>query len=226
MQALREDQGIDVYLRAFRFLAIRLRSRPETVELKPGADTQRENLRAANDRFEDALEERVAATAEIEYLDVKLDEQVLALARQLNVLIAGNREDPRYKKLFPVAPTTMMKPVAGDDQSTMVQAIVDRISNDADFSSLQHFAEPVRARLDQLEAATKARKQLYVAEALAQADRRSVMDDARRVYRLMQPRLTLMFPDDSALVESFFATLSGGTRAEAAAPVQPVDAPA
>ncbi len=224
MQALREDYGLDIYIRALRFLSIRLRSRPETATMAVDVDAMREKLRASGDAYEDALERRVAATVEIEYRDSRVDQHVLGLARQLNVLIGGNREDPRYKKLFPVAPTAMVKPVGGDEQATHVAAIVERISTEAEYASLAELAAPIKLGLTELEAATQTRKDLYVAEAKAQANRRATMDDARRTYRLMHPRLTLVFPDDPALVETFFAVFTKPTRPETTEPVV-VDGP-
>jgi hypothetical protein len=224
MQNLREDHGVETHLRALRYLSIRLKSRPATANGAPEVDAAREDVKAKSEAYDEALEQRVAATAEIEYLDGRLDGTVIGLGRDVLGLVNGDRSDARYLKLFPVAPTTMMKPVGGDTQATYVSVILDRIADDDDLSTLRNHLKPIRQQLDALEKATKARRLLTIAENKAAADRRLALEDARRVYRLMHPRLLLQFPDDSALVESYFAKLSATRVRDAVVPAD--DAPA
>lgn len=223
MQNLREEHGVETHLRALRYLSIRLRSRPATSNGAPAVDAAREDVKAKSEAYEAALEQRVAASAEIEYLDGRLDGSVIGLGRDVLALVKGDRGDARYLKLFPVAPTTMMKPVGGDAQATYVNVILDRIAEDDDLSALRSHLKPIRQQLDALEKATQARRQLTIAESKALGDRRLALEDARRVYRLMHPRLLLQFPDDPALVESYFAKLSA-PRAPEAADDAPADA--
>lgn len=221
MQNLREEYGVEVHNRALRFLSIRLKSRPETTDAATAIDALRAQLRERQDIYEEALEQRMAATAEIEYLDGRLDARVIAMSRELNVLTGGDRSDARYKKLFPVAPTVMMKPVGGDEQSTYVGVIIERIQSDDDLEGLRGHAKPIRQHLDALDKATKTRRALTIAENKALADRRLALEDVRRAYRLMYPRLVLQFPDDAALVESFFATFTRARDAEVEVEVAP-----
>ncbi len=214
MQNLRPDQSFPIHMRAFRFVTIRLRSRPQTKALAAETQVQRDALKAAGEAYDEAVEERVAATAEVEYVDSVLDVSVLDLSRELLALNGGDRQDPRFTKLFPVAPAETVRPVTTEGQNRAVRVIVELLKEDPNLAPLRHHAASIGEKLANLEAALKARDGRYVDEDKANANRRQVMDHARRMYRMLMPRLQLIFPNDPVLVESFFLTLSATNKRE------------
>jgi hypothetical protein len=202
MRKLSESSSAQTVLESYRFVLIRLRSRPETAGLVEGMSELRSALNAANEAYYQAYEERCAATAEIDYLDAVLDATVGDLAREVAVLVKNHREDPRYYKLFPVAPSQAMRQ-ASVDQDRFVTHIISLLAEDEDYTSLRSHADILSQHLKALREAVSTREALYTPEATANGQRQAVLDKARRAYNQLKPQLELIFPSRSQ-VDSFF----------------------
>lgn len=209
MQQLRSNHGVPVVRRALRFLSIRLKSRPQTAGLAAEVDAARALVDDKDDVYEEAREQRVAASAEIGYLDIVVDETVMAASRELLVLTGGNAQDPRYLKPFPTAPSAALKGVATPSQGLFVKAVIKRLKDEPELAPIAGHAPKIEAAQAELEVGLAKRNELYVKEAMAQADRRIAAEDGRRLYNLTYPRLQIIFPNQAALVESFFKDLRG-----------------
>jgi len=204
MQKLTDAQSPAVALRALRFAIIRLASRPETAPFAPDLQAARTALASADDALDNARTARVAATAEITWIDERIDTTIIQLGREARALVQGNARDPRYTRLFPIAPSEATRPVGGDTQTRFVTSIIQLLETDDAFASLRPQATPLRELSEQLTAATAARETLYLDENRAASERREAHEVARRAYNLLYPRLLLAFPEDEGLVESFF----------------------
>lgn len=209
MQKLTDSHSIGTTTDALRFLDVRLRSRPQTEDLAKLTFAERVELGAKYGEYLDARELRVAASAELAYVDGLLDGDVRGLAREALVLTAGKTDDPRYRTLFPITAAQATKPVGGDAQERFVRGVIDVLTNDDTLAPLRPHADRLQARLDALNAALAQREDLYVPEARARTAYHIALEHARRTYNLCHAHLTLLFPDDPALVESFFRPLSG-----------------
>ena len=209
MQRLLDRHRFNDVDRALRFLALRLGSRPESASLTEDVTQARAEVRETEERYQDALMARVAATAEIRYLDGLLDEAVMDLSRQALVLTGGRRDDARYMKLFVSSPSDGMRSIAGDSQDQFVRNILLRLREDVDFEPLRPHAETLATRQAALQASVEKRRALSVPEAAADADRRIALENARRLYNRAEAQLRLRF-DDEGLVESYFARLYAG----------------
>jgi len=211
MQQIHENASAATVDAALRFLRIRLGSRPDTNDLARPVEDARKRVVATDEVWGETRDARRAATAGVQYVDEQLDNEVMALSREALVLTHGNRDDPRYKKLFPIAPSKAMAEVGGDAQARFVKQILTRLVEDADLAELRGKEKTIAARLAELEQAVKQRNDLYVPEASAQSDRRRAIEDARQLYKTTYLQLRLLLADD-ALVESFFQR-TGSTRA-------------
>jgi len=207
MQKMKERMGSSRVDSALRYVGIRLKSRPETVAMGEEVDAVRQKLREADDAYLMAFERRVGATAEIDYLDTRVDKTVMQLAREVLVRTQNDRNDPRYKLLFPVAPSTMMQAKGGDVQDRAVRAIIATLESEFSLAELRPYAQTLREHADKLSQAMAARQELYAPEQVTLAKRTVVMDEARRLYNLLPSRLTVLFPNDPAFVESCFRDL-------------------
>lgn len=208
MEKLRGSHGHSMIDRALRFLSIRLRSRPETAALAPEIDAERTQLRQVEDRWLEARELRVAATAELEFLDAELDRAVADLARQALVIVQGRRNDDRYRQLFAMAPSQGTGPIGGVAQERYVRALLAQLNNEAGpFPTLREHAKPIEDALAALKTAEERRAELYVPEQAAASERAIAFDRARRAYNTMYPRLRVLFAENDALAESYFARL-------------------
>ncbi len=212
MEKLREQHGFGAVDRALRFASIRLHSRPQTADLATSVDAERTAIREREDAWLEARERRIAASAEVEYLDGKLDDGIMDLSRQALVEVKGDRDDPRYRRLFAEAPSAGLAPVAGTDEAHFVRAVLAQLSSDSPpFPDLKGGAPDLQSTLTALQDAENRREDLYVPESTARTDLDVALDHARRVYNLLYPRLQLLFPDDPGLVESFFASVRPGS---------------
>ena len=208
MQTLTDRHRLPATARALRFLSIRLRTREEAAPLLAAVNDLRTRLQDADEAWQQAREERVAASAELAYCDSLLDAAVLDLSRELNVLTKGRKDDPRRKRLFPMAPSVAVRDVASQAQDILVQTIITTLRSDAAFQTLIGYADRLEPLLKAVEEARDIRQKLYVPEGQAFGVRQQTLDESHRVYNLMHHRLTLLYTDDPALVESFFATLN------------------
>jgi hypothetical protein len=217
MQKLSPTHRTNTTLQALRFAGLRLGSRPETKPWLPALQGVRAELVQKQEAYELALEERVALTAEIGYLDQRVDERVMRLSKEL--LAQENRRDTeRFLSFFPSSATEVIRPVGGSAQHRLVRGLLEGLSRDAEAGgqSLQHHAAPLQEVQDALEQAEARREALYIQESRAKSERDAAQRDAQRHYNLLYPQLQLLFPDDPALVESFFRRISAPTSPEPA----------
>jgi hypothetical protein len=208
MQKLSAIHKTATTLRALRFVGLRLGSRPETKGLLPALQGVRAELVQKQDEYEVAHEERVALTAEMLYLDQQVDEGVMRLSKEL--LAQENRRDTaRFLAFFPISPTEATKPHGGAAQHRAVHGLLDVLGQEAaaGVGSLQHHAAPLREAQAALEQAEVRREALYVQEGRAKAQRDAAWRQAQKHHNMLYPQLQLLFPDDPALVESFFRAL-------------------
>lgn len=215
MEAIREKHGFGTVDRALRYLRIRMASRPQTRALEGELNELRMRLQGHQASWEEAREERVAATAELEICDSDLDEAVSRLSKAL--LADMRADDPRYQTLFSLSPSQAMKDQASPAQSRFVRSLLSVLSG-TDYAAYKSHAETIarlQARVEEVEAS---RETFYQAESLAQVKRRAVLAEARRFYNQAYPRLLLIFPGQKRLVESYFASLTERSREVSAPP--------
>lgn len=210
MQKLTEKHRFATVDRALRFARRRARRRPETSGFVTAITAQRQKLREANDVYLEAVDERIALTAEIKYRDSVIDRLVLVnLKRDLLTLTVDHPSGGKFeKKLFlGVAPSEGMKPIATDSQASYVAGIISRLENDADFAPIKGNAAKLDKAQKDIDVLIAERKKAIVAERITQGDLDLALDEARRFYNQLYPQLSLLFPDDPSLVESYFLDL-------------------
>ncbi len=220
MEALRETHGVDVVLGSLRILAIRSGSRPESQPLSREISALYARVAEKRDVWEAARDERMAATAEIGYRDALVDGSVMTLSRQCLALVNGKTDDPRYRTLFPSAPSDRLKPIGGADQENYVRGVLLALDG-AGYEALAPFKAPIEEASDNLAAAIVRRNKLQVAEDVAANALVIELGLARDAYNQAWHQLNVVFPKDKALVESFFRALT--TRDKGRDPATPVN---
>lgn len=206
MQSLTDRHGYPPVERATRVLSIQLSARPETAPLAAEIDALRVAARAAEDAWQEAQSQRVAASATIVYLDSLLDDAIADLARDVLAAVGGDRASTTWRLLFPSAPSTAMRPTGSAAQAAFVKGVLSALASPplADWADR---AGPIADRLAQLEAGQAARADLFVTEGQASTRRALALDELRQAYNLAYSRLRVQFPKKKALVESFFPAL-------------------
>lgn len=215
MQKLSSKHKTGATTAALRFTALRLKSRPETQPLCPALDAVRAELAQKQAAYEDVLDARLVMSAEIEYHDQLLDARVMRLSKEL-LAQEDRRDAERFVKFFPAPPSDALKPDGGIAQHRAVRLILRALADEeeAGVHGLQHHAAPLQELQAALEQAEAQRETLYVQESTAKSQRDLALRQAQQHYNLLHPQLTLLFPKDGALVESFFRKLQASTRAE------------
>lgn len=216
MQKLKSMHGHAKVGRALRYASIRLRSRIETAALGQEIEAERAALEKAGEAHAQIREERVAATAVIWHQDSIVDAAVAALAREVMVITGGKLDDPFYKSLFPVAPSTATLPMASDFQTRFVKALVDRIETDDRYQSLRAAAQTIKEAQAELDRLLTQRETLRAPELRAEVDLKTALDSARRAYNKLYPKLSLLF-ESKAFIETFFVAVDKSGKAEQAA---------
>ena len=207
MEQLKEKHGPNVHIRALGVLWLQLAANPRTSSLAPEFEAARLTVKAKEDAYEEAVMRRMAATAALEYRDGALDGSVRQLALEFLPLVGGDRGHIDYRALFTEAPSAAMKDLATPAQARYVAHLIATLKNGGPYASLAHHIALLEQGQADVDAARAARDLLYVKEASAQSDLQRACDDARRLYNGAHARLSILFPDQPRLVESFFADL-------------------
>ncbi len=226
MESLAQNHSFLITNRALRYTICRARSRPEASPVVQELSRHRALLRSSWDTYEDAHEERIAATAEIEYRDGRVNACVMTVSRHVHAMVDGNTRDPRYVKIFSEAPSDALKPVGGTTKAEFIRGVVRVLETDPAFESLRpHAALILRAQVE-FDESVRRRSESQVIENTAWSAFQIELDAAREVYNRSQHHFALLFPKDKALVESFYRPHGTRTRdvteeAEGEAPAAP-----
>jgi hypothetical protein len=203
---LSEDYGAPTVLRALRYLCIRLQKFETATAIVSELEQCRSELSSAQEAFEIAYTERVAATAEVSYLDEVLDQTVLNLAAETARLLPGGSDDERYRALFPVAAAEALASTASHRQHRFVHHVLENLRSESAFGPLRSHAALIEQRQHALEASLAERELRFQAEASATRRRNEALDEACRSYNRSFSRLQLLFRD-GARIESLYPNL-------------------
>jgi hypothetical protein len=208
VQRLSEEHGAHTTIRALRFLHVRLSAFSDAASIAQEIDQARSELAEAQERFEVAYTERLAATAEVSYRDDVLDAAVLNLADEALRAFPEQRNDPRYLLLFPIAPIEAVASTASHRQSRFVHQLVATLQNEAAMAPLAAHGQVISKRQAQLEAALAQREERFQQETLATRRRNEALEEACRTYNRSFSRLQLLFRDGRR-IQSLYPNLPG-----------------
>ena len=150
---------------------------------------------------------RMAGTARLSYTDAELDGRVRQLSLEFLPLVGGKRDHQAYRALFTEPPGAAMQDLATPEQARYVGHLIATLKGGGAYAPLaQHVALLEQGQAD-VDAALAARSALYLKESQAQVELHAACEDARRLYNGFHARLSVLFPEQGALVESFFADL-------------------
>jgi hypothetical protein len=204
MEKLKDTDSPALVMRRLRYLMLRIAARPEVAALTQQITERYTSLTERNNAYDLAVDHRIGATAEIVYHHERLAATVATLARDVNVLVAGDTSDPRYMRLFLATPSEAMRPHGGDDQARFVRNLIDVLSLDDTYASSAVHLDTLRTRERALTVAFERRAVLQLAEDRARRELDIASDEGRVAYNTAVHHASLAFPDDASLVESFF----------------------
>jgi hypothetical protein len=203
MEKLRDTDSSETVKRRARYLIVRLLSRPEVKEYAQGIAQKLETLKERIEDHEIATDERIGSTAEIHYYVERIGEKVSAIARDVVVLVRGDTSDARYKRIFLVSPSEAMRSSI-DDRDRFVRNILETLETDRTYASLKSHIKTLRADTEALAALYAQRDTQQLALDRARQELDIATDAVRRAHNHALHHASISFPDDRALVESFF----------------------
>jgi hypothetical protein len=207
MEKLKENHSPTIHVRALGVLWIGLQGNPQASALAPEVAAARVDVKAKDDAYEEAVMRRMAGTAWLSYADAVLDGRVRQLSLEFLPLVGGKREHQDYRTLFTESPSGAMKDLATPEQARYVGHLIATLKGGGVYAPLAHHIALLEQGQADVDAAQAARSELYIKESQAQVALQSACEDARRLYNGSFARLSVLFPDRPALVESFFADL-------------------
>jgi hypothetical protein len=163
----------------------------------------RESLQRRAEAWEVAREARLGASAEVAFLDGELDGRMSRLSRGALVLVDGDREDARYRRLFPVGLAEAVRPVGGEEQAGAVARALSALSDAATYGGLVEHVSALSEGLEALRGAEQRRRGLMQAEGEARTELVLAKEEGQRLYNRMYHRLFEVLGEER-LIESFF----------------------
>lgn len=204
MYTMKEGSGHEVALTLMVFLYLRIASRPQASDVAAELKTSIDDVKTKAQTAEDRRLARRLTTAELEYLDEELDAALSRYVRHLLALLSEGRQDPRYVRMFPVAPSEMTRGTATESQSRMLKNVLAVHDSEPELASISPAAETLRAALDAVNTSRAQRVLDYDAETAANAELRASLIAGRAVFNSAHPRLEIAFPGKKGLIRSFY----------------------
>jgi hypothetical protein len=207
MEKLKDRHSASVHIRALGVAQVNLSGRPDTEAIAAEVQVERIRVKAARDAYEESIMRRMAATAVVNYVDSVLDATVQRLSRKVLDAADGDRKSALYSNLFNEPPGDAMRPTASPEQTRYVQRLIAHLEQGGVYAPFDSFITALTEAQAAVDIAIAKRAKCYTEEATAQTQLEMACEDARRLYNGLHARLSIMFPNDARLVESFFADL-------------------
>ncbi len=200
MQKLTEHDGVPTTLKALRQLELRLRRKTPLGGFADEVGAMRRQLRERLDRWEETVELRIAATAQLEWCDEAEDDAVASVARLALHLARGDRAAEPYRSLFPTAASSLRRMMATPEQARFVDNLLLGLAHHPE---LAHERTALQHAHGEVAAARAERDAAYAAEALARAELANEAHDCRRAHTRLYHHL-LADGETQAFVEWVF----------------------
>ncbi|PKN26358.1 MAG: hypothetical protein CVU65_05885, partial [Deltaproteobacteria bacterium HGW-Deltaproteobacteria-22] len=152
MQQLSENQGYHVISSCLRYVQLRSAGLPALAAFKDTLGGYRSQLTTDWSAYQEVLEQRIALSGEVGYLDSEVDNLVITIGQLLLLQVGRDRKDPAYRRLFPESPSSLVVELAGPRQEKNVSVLLETIRTDEAYA-------PLRDKAAELEAAMTALKQ-------------------------------------------------------------------
>ncbi|MBN1774634.1 MAG: hypothetical protein JXB32_25460 [Deltaproteobacteria bacterium] len=204
MAALTQLTSTVVWIRTILYLIGRMMRDRMTRQLVPGLRTTVEALQRAGAATETAIGVVTDARSAIDAADADLDEQVDAFESVLLRSVGKNRQDLRYKKLFPkgLVGATRTNLV---DQVRAARRIEEGIARDlGDVPFAVEALPKIAAAREELERQQAVFQASLDDLARVRADERTARMEASAQYRIMYGELVKLYPHNLRKVRGFF----------------------
>lgn len=205
MTKLNENSSTEALTTAAELHIARLSSHPKTSALAPPVQAQLEAVTVADQDHHKKMLARMLLTGQLTYADSVLDDAVMSASNKVFGLVERDRDDLRYRALFPVAPSVGVNEMATAAQDRFVANIIHQLRTNPDLASLIALADPIEAAQAELAALREQRDDAYGVEGIAFTALRIARIKLIDLLSSNRPRLQLIFPKKKRIVASFFS---------------------
>ena len=204
MRQIDPKAGPRVVLDRMGVLSARLKRSAQTARLALPVDASRWELQRLYDLYLDRHHERMSASGALVFCDAEEDALIALVSTRLLGLVRNQRTDPRYRRMFPKAPSTVTKGVATEAQARLARQVISLIETEPDYAGLRDLLPELKDARQAVVEAQREYREARDRDSAAWNEVQLAEQRARDLYRDTRPRLELLFPGRKKLVDSFF----------------------
>ena len=202
MKKLRDDAGTALTLTSARVLYNRSQSRSEAKAVRDDVKAGELLLNTEDAALRAVLDQRIGQSNEVSYRHSELASKLRELNLRVTLKVDRDLTDPRYRAVFVKSPNEALRTMNYDELSRYVHGVLAQMAAEPSFASVP--TTEVADALTQFDGARATRETLYGQESAARGRVHSARQSLIQIINLAYPRLTVIYPKQKALVESFF----------------------
>lgn len=208
MKKLNDESGVTLTLTSARVLKNRTQGRAEAKAVRDDVEAGEAQLNTESAALRAVLDQRIGQTNEVNYRLSELAGALRELNLRVTLKVDRDLTDPRYVAVFVKTPNEAIRSMSHDELSRYTHGVLAQLAAEPSFASVP--TTEVADALASFDDARATRESLYAQESAARGRVHSARLTLIQIINLAHPRLTVIYPKQKALVESFFYKPSKG----------------
>lgn len=208
MKKLNDESGVTLTLTSARVLKNRTQGRAEAKAVRDDVEAGEAQLNTESAALRAVLDQRIGQTNEVNYRLSELAGALRELNLRVTLKVDRDLTDPRYVAVFVKTPNEAIRTMSHDELSRYTHGVLAQLAAEPSFASVP--TTEVADALASFDDARATRESLYAQESAARGRVHSARLTLIQIINLAHPRLTVIYPKQKALVESFFYKPSKG----------------
>ena len=202
MKKLNDDSSVALTLISARVVKNRTQGRAEAKPVRDDVEAGETLLSAESVTLRGVRDQRIGQTNEVNYRLSELGDKLRELNLRVSLKVDRDHTDPRYVAVFVKTPNEALRTMSHDELSRYTHGVLAQVAAEPSFASIPT-TEVASARAT-FDGARATRETLYAQESAARGAVHSARLSLIQIINLAFPRLTVIYPKQKALVESFF----------------------
>ncbi len=202
MKKLNDESGVALTLISARVLKNRTQGRADAKPVRDDVEAGETLLNTENSKLRALLDQRIGQTNEVNFRQSELASALRELNLRVTLKVGRDLTDPRYRAVFVKTPNEAIRTMTNDELSRYTHGVLAQLAAEPSFASVP--TTEVADALTNFDDARATRESLYAQESAARGAVHSARLALIQLLNLAFPRLTVIYPKQKALVESFF----------------------
>ena len=212
MKRLPEDASNILTLLSARVLKNRTTGRAEARPVRDDVEAGEALLNTELASQRALMDQRIGQTNEVNYRATLLASALRELNLRVTLKVDRDLTDPRYRAVFVKSPNEAIRTMSHEELSRYTHGVLAQMAAESSFASVP--TAEVADALTHFDSARATRESLYGQESAARGRVHSARQSLIQTLNLAYPRLTVIYPNKKALVESFFYKPAKGDTAD------------